>query len=92
MKKSTEGKATCPMCYPDFPISEIECHADICSEGFNFVGVVRDQCKTTDDNDGHFPVVDKKNDVHDIVEDADGNSIWIGKIKDVVSHGNKMLT
>ena len=31
--------------------------------------------------------MDEKNEVHDI-DDADGNSIWIGKIKDVVSCAN----
>ena len=90
-KSTPEAKATCPMCYRDFPISEIECHADICSEAFDFVGAVRDQSETIDDDNDHFSVVDEKNDVHDVVEDADGNSIWIGKIKDVVSRANKMV-
>ena len=88
-KSTAEAKATCPMCYRDFPISEIECHADICSEAFDFVGVVRDQSETIDDD--HCHVVDEKNDVDDVVEDADGNSIWIGKIEDVVSRANKVV-
>ena len=69
MKKCTlEAKATCPICYLDFPYSEIEYHADICSEQFDFVGFVKCPSEATDDD--VVTVVDEK-DFHDI--DADGN-------------------
>ena len=35
-------------------------------------------------------LLEEKNNVHDI-DDADGNTIWIGKIKDVVSCANKKV-
>ena len=87
-KSTLQAKATCPMCYLDFPYSEIEYHADICSEQLDFVGFVEEPSEATDDDD--VTVVDGKNDVHDI-DDADGNTIWIGKIKDVVSCANKKV-
>ena len=86
-KGTSEAKAKCPMCYLDFPTSEIEYHADICSEQFDFVGTVEDQSETIDDD---VLVVDEKNDVHN-VDDANGNLIWIEKIKDVISCANKMV-
>ena len=79
-KTSTlEAKTTCPMCYLDFPTSEIEYHADLCSQELDFVGIVENPFETIDDDP----------DVHD-VDDAD-NSIWIGKIKDVISCANKTV-
>lgn len=85
-----EAKTTCPMCYLDFPTSEIEYHADLCSEELDFVGIVEDPSETIDDDVD--PVVDDDPIVHDVhdVDDAD-NSIWIGKIKDVISCANKTV-
>ena len=77
-KTSTlEAKTTCPLCYLDFPTSEIEYHADLCSQELDFVGIVENPSETIDDVDPD-------------VDDAD-NSIWIGKIKDVISCANKMV-
>ena len=88
-KSTSETKVKCPMCYLDFPTSEIEYHADICSEQFDFVGAVENQVKTIDDDDV-LAVDCETNDVHN-VDDPNSSLIWIDKIKDVISCANKLV-
>ena len=88
-KSTSETKVKCPMCYLDFPTSEIEYHADICSEQFDFVGAVEDQAKTIDDDDV-LAVDCETNDVHN-VDDPNSSLIWIDKIEDVISCANKLV-
>ncbi len=80
-----ELKATCPTGYLDFPICEIEVHADVCAEQFDPVGTVNVELEseTPDDQD---ELVSEQ--VSTIRNDGSG---MLGKIKDVIRNLHQLV-
>lgn len=74
-----DGKVTCPSCYLDFPVNEIESHADICADRFDPVGIVSAVLEVQDDDEegpeDHL--------LHGIIEHSEGNDNGIGVIEQI---------
>jgi hypothetical protein len=74
-----EVRATCPTCYLDFPIREIEAHADVCAEQFDPVGTVNVELESE--------TLDAQDEiVREQVATIDDGSGKLEKIKEVVSN------
>ena len=70
---------TCPTCYLDFSVSEIETHADACAEQFDPVGtvIIDLESETQDDQDEL---------ISEQISAPDSASVKLEKIKEVISH------
>ena len=75
-------KATCPTCYLDFSISEIETHADVCAEQFDPVGTVNIEVESAiPDDQGEIEIEQVST-----IDNGSVSTSKIEKIKEVVSN------
>jgi hypothetical protein len=80
--QSCEPKARCPTCYLDFPIHDIESHADACADQFDPVGIAHIDLQSEMLNEQDESVMEKSP-VSTTIDD-DGSCIPLEKIKQII--------